>query len=362
MHVVTDPHLGETALRAIRGILQLDDRHTLPHDDGFSWWHDDVPVRFRWRAPAGSGLPVWRLSAEVDVATGVDAAAPVTRAYLMLAGRIANQYATVVVGDTLRLRALVSAVPPGQASDLLTLGYRAALMVSAAERARDVLVPMLGGTGDGARVVTSVHPEAGRRAEAHASLDTILSAAVQAGEAPSPVDRRPDLSAAALAVRQLACGVVAGGTTRPGTADTDGFNVVIETPHATSLLELRLRERNPHVGHGLLTVLRLRFPRGHLHGDGADLARRLNDAEWTAPAPLQVLGSWTAPVEGADVAYSAFHPNLLHHPALARDVALDGVRRVRWAFDHLGYTEPFTPQGPYGALLTGRAERAAVEA
>ena len=90
-------HFGQRALRFIHQMLQLDDDHTLQHDDGFSWWPGEVPVRFRWRAPTvDDGLPVWRLSAEVDVVRVVDPASPQLAGYLSMTSTVLNQFATVV--------------------------------------------------------------------------------------------------------------------------------------------------------------------------------------------------------------------------------------------------------------------------
>jgi hypothetical protein len=360
-------HFGQRALRFIHQMLQLDDDHTLQHDDGFSWWPGEVPVRFRWRAPTvDDGLPVWRLSAEVDVVRGVDPASPQLDGYLLMTSTVLNQFATVVEDGTLKLRALVYAVPEGDTSALGQLIYRAAFMARVAERTVPGTLKLLGGGKlfgiGGPKLLHSRHPSAGWRREPATQLDAFLDAAIQAGASPSPLDRRPDLGAAMVALRQAGCDKVAGPPEEQGLDDVQGFNVVIETKHATSLLELRLNEANPNVGQGLLTVLRVRLPQSHLHGDAHRLARELNDAEWRATRPLHVQGAWSANATGADVTHSAFYPNVLHHPALGREIALDGLRRVRWVFDHFGYDEPFSREGPYVNLLLGRSEAAGMEA
>ncbi len=360
-------HFGQRALRLIHQMLQLDDDNTLWHDDGFSWWPGEVPVRFRWRAPTvGDGLPVWRLSAEVHAVRGVDPASPQLDAYLLMTGTVLNQFATVVEDGTLKLRSLVYALPEGGTSVLAHLAYRAAFMVRVAEQTIPGTLKLLGGGGPfgigGPKVIRSSHPVAGRRREPATELDVLVDSALQLGSSPSPLDSRPDLGAAMVALRQAGCDKVAGPPEAEGLDDVQGFNVVIETKHATSLLELRLDEANPNVGQGLLAVLRVRFPQGHLHGDAHRLARELNDAEWRANKPLHVQGAWSANATGADVAYSAFYPNVLHHPALGREVALDGLRRVRWVFDRFGYDEPFSREGPYVSLLLGRSEATGMEA
>jgi hypothetical protein len=358
---------GQRALQFIHEMLQLDNEHTLAHDDGFSWWPGEVPVRFRWRAPiAGDGLPVWRLSAEVEVVRGVEPTSKQLDAYLLMTGTVLNQFATVVEDGILMLRALVYALPEGDTTPLAQLIYRAAFMVRVAERTVPGTLKLLGGGKlfgiGGPKLIRSSHPVAGRRREPAAQLDAFLDAAVQVGGSPSPLDRRPDLGAAMVALRQAGCDKVAGPPEEEGLDDVESFNVVIETKHATSLLELRLDQANPNVGQGLLAVLRVRFPSGHLHGDAHRLARELNDAEWRATTPLHVQGAWCANTKGGDVAHSAFYPNALHHPALGREVALDGLRRVRWVFDHFGYGEPFSRKGPYTNLLLGRSEATGMRA
>lgn len=380
MNVVT--HVGADALDALHRMIDLDEAFTLRHDDGFSWWPDRVPVRFRWRAPRpGDALPVWRLSAEVEVIRGVDPSDARLRALMLPMTRMLNQFSSIVEGDVLRFRTLIPLLPagtlqpaeslppagtlqPAATQDALPhLLYRAASMVATAERLAPALADALGtechAEQEDLRPAHSHHPTDGRRPVPATQLHRVLDIATQVGTVPSPEEFRPDLGAAMRALRQAGCGMIAGP--RDGD-DVDAFNVVLETRHATALLELRLNEPNPNVGHGLLAVLRLRFPAGHLHGDGATLAHELTAAEWMASAPLHVCGAWTAGVAGGDVAYSAFHPNLLHRPALGREVALDGLRRVRWAFDQLGYGEPFSQHGPYADGLLGKPAAAGAEA
>ena len=360
-------NFGQRALRSIHQMLQLDDAHTLWDHDGFSWWPGDVPVRFRWRAPAAEDvLPVWRLSVEAEVVRGIDSSPKQTDAYLLMMSTLLNQFATVVEDGTLKLRALVYALPDGDSSVLGQLIYRAAFMVRVAEQTLPGTLKLLGGGKPfgigGPKPIRSTHPVAGRRREAATQLAAFVDAALQMGGSPSRLDRRPDLGAAMVALRQAGCDKVAGPREDEGLDDVRSFNVVLETKHATSLLDIRLDEADPNVGQGLLAVLRVRFREGHVHGDAHRLARTLNDAEWRAPNPLHVQGVWSAHAAGADVAHSAFYPNVLHHPALGREVALDGLRRVRWAFDHFGYEEPFSREGPYVDLLLGRPEAAGMVA
>ncbi len=370
MNAVEHAHVGADALDALHRTIDLDEAFTLRHDDGFSWWPDRVPVRFRWRAPRpGDALPVWRLSAEVEAMRGVDPSSARLRALMLPMTRVLNQFSTIVEGDVLKFRTLIALAPAGtlhpEATQdaLAPLLYRAACMVTTAERLAPALAEALATVcragREELRPASSDHPTAGARSTPATLFASVLDIATHVGTGPSPEACRPDLGAAMLALRQAGCGMIAGS--RDGN-DVDGFNVVLETRHATALLELRLDEPNPNVGHGLLAVLRLRFPAGHLHGDGTTLAHALAAAEWVASAPLHVCGAWTAGVAGGDVAYSAFHPNLLHRPALGREVALDGLRRVRWAFDHLGYSEPFSQHGPYANVLLGRPAAAGAEA
>jgi hypothetical protein len=358
-------HFGEKALQLVHQMLQLDDAHTLRHDDGFSWWPGEVPVRFRWRAPiAVEGLPVWRLS--VEAVRGLDADSKRIDAYLFMTSTLLNQFATVVENGILKFRALVYALPEGDASAIGQLIYRAAFMARVVQQTVPGTLKLLGGGSvfgfGGPKLIRSAHPVVGRRCRPATQLDSFYDAALQLGSSPSPLDRRPDLGAAMRALRQTGCDKVAGPLEHDRLADDPSFNVVLETKHATSLLELRLNEANPHVGQGLLAVLRVRLPRGHRHGNAHHVARELNDAEWRATVPLHVQGAWSANALGADVAHSSFYPNALHHPALGREVALDGFRRVRWAFDHFGYTEPFTRNGPYTSRLLGRSQTAGMVA
>ena len=364
---VSEQHFGQRALHLIHKMLELDEVYTLPHEDGFSWWPGEVPVRFRWRAPVrGEGLPVWRLSVEIEAADRLEMVSDLDRAQLALMNVVLNQCAILVEDGVLKLRALVYATPEGDASWLAQLIYRAAFMARAVKEVVPASLKMFSGRTllgfGGPRLIRRAHPMAGLRREPTTQLDAFLDAAVQVGAAPSPLERRPDLGAAMIALRQAGCDKVAGPPEHEGLHDVQSFNAVIETRHATALLELRLNEASPNVGRGLLMVLRVRFPQGHSHGDSHSLARELNTAEWSASKALHIQGAWTAIAEGADVAYSAFFPNMLHHPALGREVALDGLRRVRWVFDHFGYTEPFSRDGPHVRQLLGTPGPAGMEA
>jgi hypothetical protein len=370
MNAVAHANVGADALEALHRMARMDEACTLRHDDGFSWWPDRIPVRFRWRAPRlGDAHPVWRLSAEVDALRGVDPSGVRLRAVMLPMTKVLNQFSTILEGDALRFRALlplppeVSLQPETTNATLRHLLYRAACTVTAAERVGPALARALGtesrsGQQD-LRPACSDHPTTGPRPAPATLLHSVLELATFVGRGPPLEESRPDLDAAMAALRQAGCGMIAGP--RDG-EEVEAFNVVLETRHATSLLELRLDEPNPNVGHGLLTVLHLRFPEGHLHADGAMLAQELAAAEWAASTPLHVCGAWTSGVAGGDVAYSSFHPNLLHRPELGCEVALDGLRRVRWAFDHLGYTEPFSHDGPYANVLLGRPAAAAAKA
>ena len=364
---VSEQHFGQRALHLIHKMLELDEVYTQTHEDGFSWWPGEVPVRFRWRAPVlGEGLPVWRLSVEIEAADRLERASELDRTKLALMNVVLNQCAIVIEDGVLKLRALVYATPEGDTSWLAQLIYRAAFMARTAKEVVPASLKVFSGRRllgfGGPRLIHRPHPVAGLRREPATQLDAFLDAAVQVGSAPSPLDRRPDLGAAMIALRQAGCDKVAGPPEDEGLHDVQSFNVVIETRHATALLELRLNEASPNVGQGLLAVLRVRFPEGHVHGDSHGLARELNTAEWNTDKALHIQGAWTATAKGADVAYSAFFPNVLHYPALGREVALDGLRRVRWVFDHFGYTEPFSREGPYVNQLLGTPGTAGMEA
>lgn len=360
-------HFGRFALAFVRRMLEIDDASVLEHEDGFSWWAGDVAIRFRWRAPVvGEGLPLWRLTVELDAAERVEIESASDRAALTLLCTMLNQCSIVVEDGVLRLRALVYATPEGDSSALAQLVYRAAFMARVATQVLPPSLKLLGGRRfmgfGGPRLVRAARRMAGRRRQATSQLDAFMDAAAVDGAEASPLDRRPDLGAAMLALREAGCDKVAGPPEDEGLDDVQSFNVVIETEQVTSLLELRLDERNPSVGNGLLMVLRVRFPEGHAHGDSFSLAQELSAAEWRASKPLMVQGSWTANAVGADVAYSVFYPNMLHHPALGRTVALDGLRRVRWVFDHYGYEERFSRAGPYVMRLLSEANRSRMEA
>lgn len=342
------PRHGRNALDDLHRLVGLDEAHTLRHDDGFTWWPGAVPVRFRWRAPgADDAAPVWRVSAEVDVAEGLPEGAA-TDAVLALLSRRFHQVTPVLEDGVLRFHAHAPTWPEAGPAPLVGLVYRAGYALHVAER----VLPKLLGTGVlgrvGPRLLHSAHPDAGPRPEPAAQLAALVDAAAHRGAAPATGAARPDLELAAAALRAVACGPVAGPD------GSSGVNVVVETRRTSALLEIVADQRDPDVGHGLMTLLRVRFPQGHAHGSPAQLARALNRAEVVGGAPLLGYGAWTTNVPGADVAYSAFVPHLLHHRGLAQEVALDGVQRARWAFDLFGDTEPFGPGGPYARVLLGR--------
>jgi hypothetical protein len=350
---MADPdHIGHSTLTRVRTSLGLDDAFTLERDDGFVWWESDVPVRFRWRAPEDDAFPVWRYSAEVDAVEGVDPASPTVATYLMMASALLNHFTMVVEDGILKFRALV--VVPAYANEraLPALVHRAGFMMRVAQE----LVPSVAGSlgrrgflGFGrAKLLRSFHPTAGRRRTPARQLSRMFDSALLAAQTPVPPDLRPNLLRAMAALLAAGCHQLAESITD---GQLTGFNAVIETKRATSLLEMRVDEASPNVGPGLLLVIRVRFPAGHEHGDGHHLARTLNAAEWRATTPLQLLGNWTAHTVGSHVAYSAFFPNALHHPELARDVALDALRRIRWVFSYFGYHEPFTDDGPHARAL-----------
>jgi hypothetical protein len=346
----TPPTIGQEALALLRRMADLDDTYLLEHPDGFTHWGGDVPIRFGFRAAphAQDGLPVQRLWAEVEAVRGLDLAQPKVRLAIALLTRTMNLFQSAVVGNVLKFRTMTPLVSMQDARSVADLLLRSAWMLRTTERVVPEMIHTIGGRGwfgsGGPRAIRSQHPTAGRRREATKPLDAFADAVVQRKAAP---ERRPDVARAIRALR-------AAGCTQIGTAngdETPGCNVVLETRRTTALLDLTLDVAHPNLGSGLLVTLRLRPAKEYAGERGLALAQRLDAAEWITLTPLRIQGAWTIGAAGAEVVYSAFHPNGTHHATLARDVVLDALRRARWAFAELGDHEPLTQEGPYAQAL-----------
>jgi hypothetical protein len=338
--------LGPEALALLRRIAGLDDAHLLEHADGFTWWGGDVPVRFGFReAPAAQdGLPVWRIWAEVEAARGLDLTQPKVHLAIALLTRTMNPFQSAVVGDVLKFRTMTPLVSTQDARPITDLLWRSAWMLRTTERLVPEMIKRISGRrwfGSGIpRAIRSQHPTARRRRNATQLLDAFADAVMQTKTDP---ERRPAVEHAIRALRAAGYSQIA-----PANGDeSPGCKVILATRRTTALLDLTLDVTHPNLGSGLLATLHLCPAKEYAGERGLALAQRLDAAEWTTLTPLRIQGAWTIGAAGAEVAYSAFHPHGTHHAALARTVALDALRRARWAFAQLGDHEPLIQDEPY---------------
>jgi hypothetical protein len=349
-----DDHVGRQCMGFLQRMLMLGPEHVEVHADGFSFWPGAHEVRFRWREPGVGALPVWRVSVEVPVFRGVDAESALRWAGDALFGRLLNQFSVAVVGDVMVWRSMVLMIPGGSWGPLFQLLYRAAFVVATVRQRGAALRRLLGRRNVFGWVGPELAIDVPRAAIVPAddnALSEFLAFALQEGKSGVAAEQAEELASSARLLRSLMIGPVA--------EDTDGalYNIVVETSSVSSLIELRTREANPHVGAGLLMVLRARFAKERTHAVGVELARALNDAEWVTTWPLTVQGTWTGEADGAEISYSVFYPKALLVSGVPQEVALDAVRRFRWMCDALGYGDSFTDLGPHARHLLGIPEK-----
>jgi len=353
-----------TLLSQLRQHLGLDTEYTVDHDDGFTWWPNGTPIRFRWAGPRAEAvaIPTSRISFEIDAIEGIDVSEEQEAAALSFLTKTFNLFSSAVEDGTLRFRGTAHLLEGGTMAPVARLFNQAFFASHLIATKTSDIMPLLAPKNrglfrrGGAQLVTREHPANGVRRNASDIPASSVQSLLDAGAVTTAIDRTPDVPSAARAIQALGIGLVASNVTNDEHAGATSFNVVIETRDATSLLEIQLDQTHPSLGLGMLAVLRIRFPEGHLHGSSEHLAATWNRLEWEQGEPIDLVGAWTPSAAGADVAYSAFYPNAAHNRDLARTVALEGVRRVQWVFQHHGYDTPFTPTGPYGRALLGTPE------
>jgi hypothetical protein len=320
--------------------LMVDDEWSVRSPHGFTWWPHRAAQRVEIGEPyeeaAAAGC---RVTVETDVlslrgeptAAVEEALAGLMRDPPMAGFRIDRRTRRVTLGSAAFVsEALAPHLVP-------RLAVAAILQAAYAELGSDALARMTGG-----RPAWSAHPSAGTRLLPDGLLRLVAERVVPAGDAPSRWDEPAELLAAADAVaggarvRALPGGLNVRFPFRAGASDP-------LAPRASSLLQVRTRERHPELGHGVF--LRLFLPGGEALLAGrpaASAAMDLNEAEFADGRYAgESLGSWTAessePETELPVApgprrlcHVTFLPNYVRVPGALRSAVLDAAKRAGW--------------------------------
>ena len=311
----SDLDVGLQALRAIHTRMQTDPKCSVLADRSFRWWMKDFAQEISVSAPFESeGVTLARLEARTPVASLSALTAEQFEGLSSLNAYAATLSAITFVDNTIAFvsTAHVSAETVSWLPDHFTL--RAAIQAEDGESQGARLAEMFG-----AAALTSAHPTSGPRPEHDPLVFVIDGLIAPEGEKPSVWVGESMRDARALldTISLLAKG------------DDDGL--VAEFPYGefTSLLQFSTGYKHPQVGHGLHVTLRLPSP--PLAASPQEAAALLN-ARDAAGDPLTALcGAWcVAPGDQADVAFTAFFPNVCHRRGLAGNIAVWMRMKADW--------------------------------
>lgn len=320
--------------------LMVDEEWTVRTPHGFTWWPHRAAQRVEVGEPfEDGGAAGCRVVVETDV-LALDAE-PTPALEAALAGLMRfPPMAAFRVGRDERRVTLASAL---FVQDVLTplfvprLAVAAILQAAYAELGTDALAKETG-----ARPAWSVHPSAGGRPGPDGLLRLVAERIVPSGDAVSRWDDPAELLSAADDLAGQRARAFPGGLNArfpflPGSVDP-------LAPAASSLLQVRTRERHPELGQGVF--LRLFLPGGEALHSGrtpASVAMALNGEEFADDRFAgQGLGSWTAessePETELPVApgpprlcHVTFLPNYVRVPGALRNAVSDAGKRANWA-------------------------------
>ena len=336
------PGLRALLAAQLSSALMVDEEWTVRAPHGFTWWphraaqHVEVGEPFEEGGAAGC-----RVVVETDVLALDAEPTPALEAALAGLMRFPPMAAFRVGRDERRVTLASALFVPDVLTPLFVprLAVAAILQAAYADLGTDALAKETG-----ARPAWSVHPSAGGRPEADGLLRLVAERIVPAGDALSRWDDPAELLAAAdgLSAQGARAGAHAGGLNARFPFLSGSKDPL--APGASSLLQVRTRERHPELGHGVF--LRLFLPGGDAlvgRRATASVAMDLNGEEFADDRFAgQGLGSWTAessePETELTVApgpprlcHVTFLPNYVRVPGALRNAVADAGKRANWA-------------------------------
>ena len=324
-------HLGWHMIRAIHRYLQIDDKWTQWHDDGFTWWAFQLAQRFRFEGPHEvESTPTWWISFETDFLRNVQDEAQ-AMLFASEQNRTINLFTAHAGANRLSYRARVYALPDTADHRLRTLADRAILANAIAHLQATALLETE--TGFKADIDVSHHPDRNARTEPDDMLN-VYSLFQQKGNEPLSDERRPDLDHIVRTLDMLGI-PVQGGNAAAGVLAT------LLQLEGRLAFRIDLPVSNPHVGNGMLALLTFDPPDELTYAEATMLASSLNDAEWTTHHPLESLGAWTVDFRNDPhlrLTHATFYPNATLVSTLSPTVALAELSRAVWLQRYMAMT------------------------
>jgi len=163
-----------TLLSQLRQHLGLDTEYTVDHDDGFTWWPNGTPIRFRWAGPRAEAvaIPTSRISFEIDAIEGIDVSEEQEAAALSFLTKTFNLFSSAVEDGTLRFRGTAHLLEGGTMAPVARLFNQAFFASHLIATKTSDIMPLLAPKNrglfhrGGTKPVTREHPANGVRRNA----------------------------------------------------------------------------------------------------------------------------------------------------------------------------------------------------
>lgn len=309
-------NLGSIVVSKVHDLLRVQDQWLVDCGRGFQYWPADFAVLVSSDAPNfHNAYSIFRLHSEIEIARGD---APTPELELAIARQMGHSALSALTydADTCMYKTHCSAYAQCDNEEWLSKVFLAAVILQIGRASS--WAKFLSEVG-GMEPVRSIHPIAGARKPADPLVNAVEQFVVPMGKQPSKWSSSNEWEDAFMVVKRMSRHCDTDGQTyiRADLPWTAGLPIVLE---ATTL--------QPHaqMGNGLL--LKLTVPWDEDEDKRGHSAMMLNDLERVAWNWCHDIGAWC--LDGKDLVFSCFIPNICYHEGALRDMIHDMVLRARW--------------------------------
>lgn len=275
------PHVdvGLAVVDAIAELMGIDEEWSRRDARGFTWWGKDHAQRV-WSEPGydDDGIEIFRLHARTPIVRDFEAS-PENLGRLNALSMLMTTSGFLVNADEGTVELAASMYLHAETADWVRRWFGQVVAMQAADA--QLKAPLLARVTDSSPA-TSAHPTAGKRDEYDDMLNVLEQVVVPRGEDPCPWGG-DDMRTVVEIIRGGQQTVMANG-------DGDGLTAEFPFQSRSSLLTLTTEARNPQLGNGVLSLLRLPVSFGE--EDGIRFAHDLNRRELSSLTRSHFLGSW----------------------------------------------------------------------
>ncbi len=307
--------VGLDVINHVYDMVRIDPEWTVWEERGFTWWGWHCAQRV-WAEPPfeDRGYLLSKVHVQTDVFDGFVDEDELTLKlgafgiFMTMSGFIRSQQVPS------RIQLACSAYVHGGTLDWTKHMLAGVVPLQAAEGAifANTVSDMLG-----LRPAASAHPLSGKRKKADEMLGIIEAFFIPLGRERSKYAGE-DMNTLLAILDQPPCVLVTG--------DEIGVTAEYPFPHSTSMLRISSHDKNPRIGHGLLSLLMV--PEGGMDAETARRAMDLNEKEVLSFTGIRSFGSWCPSETG--LVHTAFYPNALFRPGSVQLLGMNDALRARW--------------------------------